>query len=116
METADQLSLPEVIEVKREDENWQRWDFDEEAGLVVKRSGEERFDFYVNMDNVYLKAEQKRSSKQANLIGAQFKFGLTLIGLTLLNEYAQDGEGEGRSTRWTSQERSRGWSPIPWSR
>lgn len=98
-ETSSRLSLPELIEVQRDDENWERWDFKDRTALVVKRGGEEGYDFYVNVDNVALKTEQKRSSKESNLLEAQFKYGVTVLGLAYLKEASdqeqQDGTADG---------------------
>lgn len=44
------------------------------------------YDFYVNVDNKYLKHELKHSKKEVELSQAQFINGLVLIGLGLLHE------------------------------
>lgn len=88
------LSLPQVTEVDRGNPNWERFEFDERTALVAKRAGEQGYDFYVNVDNVALKTEQKRSSREADLLKAQYKYGLTLLGIAYLKD-ASNGAGGG---------------------
>jgi hypothetical protein len=45
------------------------------------------YDFYINMDNVHLKRELKAGPAGAErLTAAQFKYGLVLVGLALLQD------------------------------
>lgn len=93
-QTTNQLELPHVNEVRQE--NWLDHNFDRYGALRVVATGEGGFDFYVNMDNVYLKAEEKRSSADVNmrLLEARFKYSLVLIGLALLKEESHEETGE----------------------
>ena len=53
--------------------------------LKVIDSGEEGYDFYINMDNIHLLTEQKsNSSIDYKLLNARYKYGMVLIGLALL--------------------------------
>jgi hypothetical protein len=85
----ENLSLPEIFEV-REDE-WDKFNFDRESALEVKDAGDEGFDFFVNMDNIYLLTEKKSNiTISPSLMDARYKFGMVLIGLALLK--ADDNE------------------------
>jgi hypothetical protein len=61
----------------------------------VKDNGEGGYDFFVNMDNVYLLTELKnRNSEDPKLTEAQYKYALVLIGLAMLKQSVNDDEGE----------------------
>lgn len=74
------------------------------AGLAGE--GEDRrevYDFYVNMDNVYLARELRAADQDPEVTRAQFELGLILLALALLHEDAESkklgaetGEAEGR--------------------
>lgn len=84
------LSLPNIIRV-RENE-WANHDFDAESGLVVKSIKSEgrephlSYDFYVNVDNIYLKSEQKSSKVDASLLEVRFIYGLVLFAMAILRD------------------------------
>jgi hypothetical protein len=86
------LALPAVIRV-REDE-WSNHGFDADSALKVVGAASEddddrtAYDFYVNVDNKYLRIMQKETRVVAELLENQFTYGLVLVGLALL----QDGE------------------------
>jgi len=80
------LGIPDVIEAFEAD--WPIYDFDRESGLKLRQQSEEEYYFVVNVDNVYLKNEQKSSSSiDPALLKEQFKYGLSLIALAILNEH-----------------------------
>jgi len=87
-ETTSYLDLPNVIEVRRDE--WDQHRFDQETALVVKDSGGQGFIFFVNMDNIHLKTEQKASGAvDSKLLEARYKYGLVLIGIALMKELAK---------------------------
>lgn len=91
VETTTYLDLPNVREV-REDE-WQHFNFDRESALMVRDSGEGGFDFFINMDNVFLLTEKKSSQQLSpTLLDARYKYGMVLLGIALLK--AQNGNWE----------------------
>ncbi len=47
------------------------------------------YDFYVNVDNVFLRTEVKRASQDPEIAEARFIYGLVLLGLAMLREDAQ---------------------------
>lgn len=70
----DQYTALRIIHAGTSDE-------DEENG-----NGQNVYDFYVNMDNAFLKHELKRGKQEIELAKAQFKYGLVLLGLGVLHE------------------------------
>lgn len=89
------ISMPHIVQIFEAD--WQNQDppFDQFSALRVKFAGDgngngdngEVYDFFVNMDNVYLKNELKQSKgKEIELARAQYRYGLVLMGLGLLHD------------------------------
>jgi hypothetical protein len=68
-------------------DNWYKHDFDEKSALKVIDAGEEAgYDFFINMDNIYLQMEIKEDTKiDPRLLEARFKYGMVLIGVSLLD-------------------------------
>lgn len=81
------LALPEIIDVRRQD--WDSHKFDEYSALDVISSGDEGYDFYVNIDNICLQTELKYARMQSSpeLLIAKFRYGMVLIGLAMLREF-----------------------------
>jgi len=87
-EKASHLDLPNVIEVSRD--NWEHYNFNRDSALKVIDSGEDSYDFYINMDNIHLLTEKKANSQiDGKLLDARYKYGMVLIGLALLNDYRE---------------------------
>jgi hypothetical protein len=85
------LSLPQVIEIHQN--RWSEVKFTENSALLVKDTGDEGYDFYVNMDNICLLSEVKaRSDIDGKLLSGRYKYALVLIGLALLKEHAGSKE------------------------
>lgn len=83
------LNLPNIYEVEMGE--WEKYDFDEKSALTVKDSGEDGYDFYVNMDNVYCLTEIKsRTTDDPQLLKAQYKYGIVLLGLSLINSFENE--------------------------
>lgn len=88
------LALPNIVEV--EQENWENYDppFDKHAALRIRHAGtsgegtaaSDSYDFYVNVDNIYLKSEQKGTGTSPQYLKARFVYGLVLVGLGLLQD------------------------------
>jgi len=79
------LDIPNTFEVRRNE--WEKHKFDEKSALRVVDAGEEAgYDFYINMDNIYLQMEIKENSKiEPKLLEARFKYGMVLLGISLLD-------------------------------
>jgi len=80
----DSLSLPQIIEVREEE--WVKYNFDKYCALMIKDTGTGAYDFYVNVDNVFLKKEVKlnKGIDSAPLLQAKFVYGLVLFGLAII--------------------------------
>lgn len=79
------LDIPNAIEIRRDE--WKKYNFDERSALKVVDAGEDAgYDFFINMDNVYLQMEIKENSKiDPRLLEARFKYGMVLLGISLLD-------------------------------
>ncbi|MBW1793116.1 MAG: hypothetical protein JRJ38_01575 [Deltaproteobacteria bacterium] len=69
--------------------------FDKFTALRIVHSGESDeesdngkaiYDFYINMDNVYLKNEQKNPKRDHDVLEACFLFGMVLVGIALVHD------------------------------
>jgi len=91
------ITIPEVISVK--EEVWESEDppFDKYTALRIKHvetrdtgdgkgTTKEIYDFFINVDNFYLKHEIKRSIDDADLTLKKFETGMVLIGMGLIQE------------------------------
>ena len=84
------LAIPEPYEV--EEDRWKDHDdFDRNTAVVIKADpnapqGQDTYDYYVNMANVHLLAAVKRSPKERDVLRRQFKFGMTIMALSLVQE------------------------------
>ncbi|MBT6914992.1 MAG: hypothetical protein HOA38_06085 [Candidatus Marinimicrobia bacterium] len=79
------LDIPTPIPIKKE--KWDKYGFDRNSALKVTYAGEGLgYDFFLNMDNVYLKSELRNNNKtDVKMIEARYTYGMTLIGLSLLS-------------------------------
>jgi hypothetical protein len=83
------LALPEVKTVTQNE--WDHYsEFNEETALRIVSSGisadSDAYDFFVNVDNKYLLAEQKASRSDPSLLRKQFTYGLVLVGMAILQD------------------------------
>jgi len=89
------LSLPNIIELTKKDENWLRHFKEDEDALAVKDTGDGSYDFYINMDNVFLRTEIKGNTKiDPRLLEARFKYGMVLLGISLIEHFEKEAERE----------------------
>ena len=80
------LNLPLIIEVKKEE--WGNHGFDKSSALKVLDSGDNGYDFYINIDNIHLKTEEKtNTTDDARLLQARYKYGMVLIGIAMLKSH-----------------------------
>ena len=78
--TGQSLDIPIVKEVDRS--MWGEYDFDMHSACSVIHEGESEYTYYLNIDNVYLHEEMKHSYNP-EIIQAQFKYGMVLLGLAI---------------------------------
>ncbi|MCZ3366535.1 MULTISPECIES: hypothetical protein [Methanobacterium] len=89
------LNLPNIYPVKTDE--WNNHNFDGESALRVEDAGDEGYDFYINMDNVYLLNEIKSRTKiDPKILESQFQYGMVLIGLSLLNQLSSNDKDDER--------------------
>ncbi len=90
-EKLSSLALPDVIEVRQPE--WLNHKFDKFSAMKVRDNGEGGYDFFVNMDNVFLLTELKsRGGQDPKLLDAQYKYALVLIALALLKDIRTSDE------------------------
>ena len=90
-EEPDNMAMPNVIEVREKE--WDKYDIARDTALVVKGTGSDDYDFYINMDNLHLKWEMKEwlaKNKEPELLQSRFKFAMVLIGMAILKEATKD--------------------------
>ena len=85
--------MPEITELYKD--SWgNRFEF-QEGALSITDNGEGIYDFYVNMDNKYLLSELKMKYKlEPEILKSQYKFGMVLIGLSLINSLEKEDTNE----------------------
>ncbi len=95
------IQLPKIIKVP--ESAWGEYNppFDKYTALRIKHAGlqgqngedneegEDVYDFYLNIDNLYLNAELKSGSQDPEVTRARFMYGQVLLGLALLQHEAQ---------------------------
>ena len=107
------ITLPNIVKVSRDaSPNQKSWDnmsppFNENSALRITHAGMSNssengkaevrnvYDYYVNVDNIYLKTEQKTSKENAELLQAKYVYGLVLMGLALVNYEGQQKASNG---------------------
>lgn len=87
------LTMPHIIKVHTNDDNWRRYGFDERDGCFVVEEAmpdaeeQQALTFYVNVDNIFLRHDMKGDSDDAvRLIEAKFAYGTVLVGLALIHD------------------------------
>lgn len=84
------LDMPNVIDIRKEDWNkddYKEFKFAEFSALKVRSSGEgNSYDFFINMDNAYLKTEIKGDTKtDPAILEARYRYGMVLLGISILD-------------------------------
>ena len=96
------ITLPKIIEVPETDWSKHTPAFDQYTALRIRHAGEAQepgtseneggpnvYDFFVNVDNLYLKSELKTGGEEVELKKARFINGLALVGLAVLYDEEQ---------------------------
>ena len=83
------LDIPDPIPVY--ESNWSLHEFDRDTAMRIKQppeaeEGEDRYDFYINMDNVHLQSALKARPKLAGGMKLRYSIGMTLVALALLHQ------------------------------
>ena len=106
------------------EEDWQKENppFDRYTALRITNAGHpvdngengnglEVYDFYVNVDNVYLKSELKATRQEPEIVRRRFIYGLVLFGLALLHDEAV-GRKRGKATNGGDDSEEEGGEQI----
>lgn len=82
----DGLNMPEVKEVFESD--WAEHGYDKYSALSVYSAGDEGYDYYINMDNLYLNHEIKalKANGDPKLLQSKFKIAMVLLGMMMLQD------------------------------
>lgn len=92
------LAIPNIIELRKTEEKWIRHFKEDEDALSVKDTGEGSYDFYINADNIFLQTEIKGNTKiDHRLLAARFKYGMVLLGISLLENFEGKKENNNKS-------------------
>jgi hypothetical protein len=101
------IALPKIIEVFEPCWGDYTPHFDKHTALRIKNAGipdensgdaKPVFDFYLNMDNLYLNTEMKVSKTDPKLIQARFTYGMVLLGLALIQQDEFDKAKKAKTT------------------
>lgn len=84
------LDIPNVVDIKKEDwnkEDYKEFEFNEFSALKVRSAGEGNgYDFFINVDNSYLKTEMKGEAKtEPAILEARYRYGMVLLGISILD-------------------------------
>ena len=90
----DGLNMPEVKEVFETD--WAEHGYDKHSALSVLSAGDEGYDYFINMDNNFLKHEIKalKATEDPKLLQTKFKTGMVLLGMMILKDSSNGKESE----------------------
>jgi hypothetical protein len=82
------LSLPNVYRVKQEEWDKPHLNFDKFSALKIINDGEGQNQFYVNIDNWFLKNEIKSLARNSDprLLEARYEYSMVLIGIALIRD------------------------------
>jgi len=83
------IALPEIEEVTRAHAAWSKYQFQDSTACKViedEVDGQSSFTFYINVENLSLRAEMKDSKRDVVLLKKKFVWGNVLIGLALIHE------------------------------
>jgi len=89
------ITMPEIIEVKEDSDPWRTHGFTEytackiieDAEVDANDEDQSVYTFYINVDNLYLRTDMKRSSSDVAITRAKFVFGNVLLGLAQIHEH-----------------------------
>lgn len=79
--------LPNIIPISRDE--WEVEEFTEESAIKVRSNPDGGYDFYYNKDNKHLKHAQSSTSNDPNVLDHQYKIGLMLFSLAIIEATKQ---------------------------
>jgi hypothetical protein len=91
------IRFPKIFPVRETD--WEKHQFDKYSAIKAYKSKKSEggkdnveFEFYINVDNIYLKHEVKDNIKDAKTIEKIFEYGMALVGISLIYDDQQNKE------------------------
>jgi hypothetical protein len=111
-EISSGIALPNITEVHEADWETKKPPFDKYTALRITNAGtmnedeeaEDIYDFFINMDNHYLKHELRIGKQESDIIRARFKYGMVLLGLALIRENIDRNESiEKKEDQYTDE-------------
>jgi hypothetical protein len=99
--TASTLALPEITPVHEPE--WDKHGFNEFSALAARHAGETEsgadiYDFFINVDNRFLRLAEKESGEDPKLLEARFTYAMVLLGLSILRPPTKLTEENGDSS------------------
>lgn len=91
-EEPEMLAIPPIQEVRTDD--YSKYEnVDKYSALWIKDAGDGHYDFYINMDNIYLQSEIKsKSNESPQIFQSKFKYALVLIAISMINQYNYEND------------------------
>lgn len=91
LSTDTHLDFPEPHPVYEVDWDNHQPNFDRHTAIRINdhpdaKPEEERYDFFINMDNIYLQTYMKEKPKEASNLKLKYSVGMTLIALSILHQ------------------------------
>lgn len=90
------VRFPKIYKVYEQD--WEKHEFNKYSAMRVVKSknddGGLDFNFYVNMDNIYLQHEIKDDIENKNELNAYFEYGMALLGISIIYDDQQNKSEE----------------------
>ncbi len=104
------LDVPKITRVARKD--WGQYEFDRDSALAVRLSPAGSYDYFVNIDNVYLAHEIKVQPTKREILENQFLHGLALFGMALLKANLNSPENSSGDIEAEIHRMSRAFAPV----
>lgn len=94
------LDIPDPHPVFEKDWKKHEPNFDKFTAMVIKeqpesKEGEEKYDYFINMDNVFLQQYLKGNPKKSGTLKLRFSIGMALVALSLLHQDQLKNKGVG---------------------
>lgn len=103
------LAVPSPIPIYEQD--WPKHNFDKYSALKVTHNPSDEdgdpgsYDYYINMDNIYLNTELKSTRENPEIVKSRWQFGMVLIGMALLRTQEEPELGDVENGDETLEER-----------
>ena len=88
------VAMPNMIEVREAE--WDKHGFDRESALKIMAGDDDSYDYFINMDNLYLLNELKvlPANDDPKLMRSKFKYAMVLLGMMILKEINKTDESD----------------------